>query len=334
MLAYVRPWLDAWVASAYGPGGFWKDNSPASHFRTAAASTPLLADLIAGLLAEHPSIGAVVDLGAGGGELLNRLARRRPDLTLAGIDIRDRPPALAPSIDWQRDSWDVLAGRWQGDQLDQLLAVIGRPTLITCVEWLDDLPCRVASVGADGWREIQVDASGTETLGDRLPEDDLRWLRDWWPQGPRAEAGTTRDAAWAATVHSLQRCGGLALMIDYGHLRTDRPVAGSLTGYRRGRIVRARPGRELNLTAAVAVDAVEAAGAAAGARTVLRAEQGDLVRQLKPATTAQDPVAELAERSALAALLSARVWGLQWWLLQKVTAAASEPATTPDPVTA
>jgi hypothetical protein len=115
MLAHARPWLDAWVSSAYGPGGFWRSNSPASHFRTAVASTPLLGDLIAGLLAEHPHIGAVVDLGAGGGELVNRLARCRPDLTLVGIDIRDRPAGLAPPIDWRRDSWNVLTGCWQGD---------------------------------------------------------------------------------------------------------------------------------------------------------------------------------------------------------------------------
>ena len=122
-------------------------------------------------------------------------------------------------------------------------------------------------------------------------------------------------------MRSLQQYGGLALMIDYGHLRADRPATGSLTGYRCGRVVRATPGRELNLTAGVAVDAVEAAGIAAGARTVLRARQGDLLRQPKRLTVSEDPVADLVERSALAALRSPRVWGQQWWLLQQVTAA-------------
>ena len=325
MLAYVRPWLDAWVASAYGPGGFWRDNVPASHFRTASASTPLLGDLIADLLAEHPHIGAVVDLGAGSGELLNRLAECLPDVTLAGIDMRDRPPALAPSIEWRRDSWDVLTGRWQGNQVDQLLASVGMPTLITGVEWLDDLPCRLAAAGADGWRESQVDAFGAETLGGPLAEDDLRWLRHWWPKGPRAEVGMARDAAWASTVGSLQPYGGLALMIDYGHLRADRPAAGSLGGYRHGRAVRARPGRDLNLTAAVAVDAVETAGVAAGARTVLCARQADLLPQSRVGTGFEDPLADLVKRSALAALRSPRIWGGQWWLLQEVTAAGREP---------
>jgi SAM-dependent MidA family methyltransferase len=325
MLAHSRPWLDAWVASAYGPGGFWRDNSPAPHFRTAASSTPLLADLIAGLLAQHPHIGAVVDVGAGAGELLNRLAECLPDLTVAGIDHRDRPPALAPTIEWRRDSWDVLTSRWQGDQLYQLLAAIGRPALITCVEWLDDLPCRVVAGGTDGWREVLVDTSGTETPGEPVGQDDLRWLSCCWPEGPRAEVGTTRDAAWRAIVRSLQPYGGLALMIDYGHLREDRPAAGSLAGYRSGRLVSARPGRELNLTAAVAVDAVEAAGVALGARTVLCARQGDLVRQSQATASSEDPLADLVERTALAALGSPHVWGRQWWLLQEVAAAGRRP---------
>jgi hypothetical protein len=334
MLAYSRPWLYAWVASAYGPGGFWRDNVPASHFRTAAASTPLLGDLIAGVLAERPHIGAVVDLGAGGGELLNRLADRRPDLTLAGIDIRDRPPGLAPSIEWRRDSWDVLTGRWQGDELDELLAAIGKPALVTCVEWLDDLPCHVVAADPCGWREVVVDANRNEAPGPPVAEDDLRWLRAWWQTGARAEVGTTRDAAWTSTVHSLRSYGGLALMIDYGHLRADRPAAGSLAGYRHGRLVPARPGRELNLTAAVAVDAVEAAGVAAGAQTILRARQSDLVPRSVAAPVAVDPLADLVERSELAALRSPWVWGRQWWLLQKVRATVREPGAIPPAVTA
>jgi SAM-dependent MidA family methyltransferase len=334
MLAYSRPWLDAWVASTYGPGGFWWDNVPASHFRTASASTQALGDLVANLLAEHLQIGSVVDLGAGGGELLNRLADCRPDLILAGVDIRDRPPGLAPSTEWRRDSWDVLTGRWQDDEVDQFLAASGRPALITCVEWLDDLPCRGVTADSGGWREVLVDANGNETPGTPVAGDDLRWLQDWWPIGSRAEVGLTRDAAWASVLRSLQPYGGLALMIDYGHLRANRPAAGSLAGYRDGRVVPARPDRELNLTAAVAVDAVEAAGVAAGARTVLRARQGDLVAKSIVPKLIDDPLADLVGRSELAALRSPRVWGRQWWLLQQVSATGREPGVTPTAVTA
>jgi SAM-dependent MidA family methyltransferase len=322
------------VASAYGPGGFWRHNVSASHFRTAAASTRAFGDLIAGLLAEHLQIGTVVDLGAGGGELLNQLADCRPDLTLAGVDIRDRPPGLAPSIEWRRDSWDVLTDRWQYDEVDRLLAASGRPALITCVEWLDDLPCRVVTANRGGWREVLVDANGNETLGAPVAGDDPRWLQDWWAKGPRAEVGVARDAAWVSVLRSLQPYGGLALMIDYGHLRENRPASGSLAGYRDGRVVPAKPDRELNLTAAVAVDAVEAAGVAAGARTVLRARQGELVPNSIAATLTDDPLADLVERSGLAALRSPRVWGRQWWLLQEVSAAGREPGVTPTAVTA
>jgi hypothetical protein len=343
MLPYRRPWLQAWTAAAYAPGGFWRQQTPGRHFRTAAASTTLLAHQIADLLTEHPEIKAVVDLGAGDGCLLNGLVDLGPDLKLVGIDMRGRPTGLVGSVEWRRDFWDVESSSWRFGKLDRLLAQICEPVLITCVEWLDDLPCPVVVSGADGWRELQVAGSGAERSGDRPQGEELRWLVDWWPPSLRAEVGSTRDAAWASVIRSLRPYGGLLLMIDYGHLRFDRPTAGSLAAYQAGHRVPVMPRPDRNLTAAVAVDAVQSAGERAGARTLLLARQADVLgrnerarsfpvegagsnRRIAPRSGAVDsdrdpgaPVSlvDLVERSERAALRSPYVWGGQWWLLQE-----------------
>ena len=87
-------WFDAWVESAYGTAGFWRVHDPDEHFRTAAASSDLIAELVASILDEQPEIEAVVDVGAGGGQLLGALAALRPELRLSGIDLRARPDRL------------------------------------------------------------------------------------------------------------------------------------------------------------------------------------------------------------------------------------------------
>ena len=128
--------------------------------------------------------------------------------------------------------------------------------MIICAEWLDDLPCPVVAWQADGWRQVVIDESGTEQVGPRLEGAQLEWADRWWPRGGRAEIGLTRDRAWSSLIEALVRCGGCALMIDYGHLAVARPGHGSLAAYREGRPVDPVPGPNLNLTAHVAVDAV------------------------------------------------------------------------------
>jgi len=75
--------------------------------------------------------------------------------------------------------------------------------------------------------------------------------------GTRAEVGTTRDAAWADVVSRLAR--GLAVAVDYGHTRGDRPPWGSLRSYRDGNEVDVRLDGTRDVTADVAVDSVAAA---------------------------------------------------------------------------
>ena len=47
-------------------------------------------------------------------------------------------------------------------------------------------------------------------------------------EGDRAEVGRARDRAWAGAVGSLDR--GLAVAVDYGHLRADRAAGGTPPG--------------------------------------------------------------------------------------------------------
>lgn len=324
MHSSLRSWFDAWRDSAYGSGGFgsggfWSHNLPGEHFRTSAATGGSLARLVSGLLERLPEVKAVIDVGAGGAELLVDLAIRRPDLQLTGIDLRPRSDGLPPEVGWATDYWDVRRDGWARGPAQELMAGIDNPTLVLANEWLDDLPCRVAAYGTGGWRELLVDSDGRERPGSLLAGEELGWVEQWWPNADRAEVGLTRDRAWAHLVAAVRPVGGSALLVDYGHRSGQRPEAGSLIGFQRGRRVCAIPQPDRNLSASVAIDAVRAAGEAAGARTRLCRPQAEVVAELWPATDPTDPtdpLAELVERSHRTAMTSPRGWGAHWWLWQ------------------
>lgn len=316
MLPYARSWFDRWVESATEPGGFWSDQNPGAHFRTASTTGDALATLVAGLLDRHPDIVAVLDIGAGQGELLTGLAAIRPALDLTGVDLRARPGPLPEPVDWVRARWDVHDHRWTGPAADRL-GSLDRPSLVIASEWLDDLPCAVAERVGGRWHQVLVDDIGRETIGEPVTGADLDWLEQWWRDGQRAEVGRTRDRAWTALVTTARSAAGMALLIDYGHLAGDRPAGGSLAAYRHGRRVAPRPSSRINLTAHVAVDAVRAAAEAQGARTLRCARQQEIVRDLPLSSSpGLGPLLDLTRRSQLAALGSPAGLGAHWWLLQ------------------
>ncbi|KRC64978.1 hypothetical protein ASE12_09520 [Aeromicrobium sp. Root236] len=235
------PWREAWERALYAEGGFFRTSKPAEHFRT-NVHVPAFAGAIAELV-RRTGARTVVDLAAGSGELLTALRPLVDDVELVGVELATRPDDLHASIDWL----PVLP-----DEVDGLLIAN---------EWLDNVPCDVVELGDDGVvREVLVDtATGEETLGDAY---DSAWLREWWPlaePGDRAEVGETRDAAWADAV---SRVSGMAIAIDYGHTRDDRPPFGSLRSYADGREVDVVPDGSRDVTAHVAVDsAASTAGA-------------------------------------------------------------------------
>ena len=259
-----RPWEQAWEEALFGPDGFYRrPEGPAGHFRTASHAAPVTLASALLRLAHETACGAIVDVGAGRGELLEAVAvvddGPRP-LRLHGIDLVPRPAGLAGRVGWTCSP-------------DSPPASALADALVVAWELLDTVPCPVLEVGEKGQpRRVLVDVrTGDERLGDAADDVDLAWCRRWWPldgapEGSRAEVGRRRDEWWAAQVMALaDSAGGLLLCVDYAHVLAARPPLGTLAGYRRGRLVPPVPDGSCDVTAHVALDAVEAAGRSAGA---------------------------------------------------------------------
>ncbi|MEV0728721.1 SAM-dependent methyltransferase [Polymorphospora sp. NPDC050346] len=309
-------------AALYGPDGFFVTGpGPAGHFRTSVHASPAFTGAVLRLLDRtdrvlgRPDPLHVVDVGAGRGELLTALAGLAPAglrerLRLTAVELAPRPADLPATIGWR----DRLPARVTG--------------LLLATEWLDNVPLDVADRGTGSPpRYALVDPeTGAESTGTPLDPADAEWLTSWWPGAGPAEIGLSRDLAWAEAVGTLDR--GLALAVDYGHVRADRPATGTLTGFRHGRQVLPVPDGSCDVTAHVAVDSVAAAGSAVAGlpyqllaqRTALRALGVDGGRP--PLTLAStDPtgyVRALAAASAAAELLAPTGLGGHWWLLQPV----------------
>ncbi|WP_411083923.1 SAM-dependent methyltransferase [Streptomyces sp. cmx-18-6] len=256
-----RGWREAAQTALYGDEGFYRSpvrspEGPAGHFRTSVHASPLFARAVARLLARTAGeLGAgtvaLVDVGAGRGELLTGVLAAAPqglEVIPYGVEVAARPPGLDPRIVWCSEPPRGVTG------------------LLFANEWLDNVPVEVAEVDGDGVaRYVQVRASdGAERLGPPVTGADAAWLERWWPlsaPGERAEIGLPRDLAWARAVGSLD--AGLAVAVDYAHVRGGRPPFGTLTGFRGGREVHPVPDGSCDLTAHVALDAC--AGGALGA---------------------------------------------------------------------
>ncbi|GAB7041623.1 SAM-dependent methyltransferase [Catenuloplanes niger JCM 9533] len=311
----------------YGPDGFFTRPGaagPGGHFRTSAHATAVFAGLLRPLLARvdaalgHPDPFQLVDVGAGRGELLLEIARSDPAgfgarLRPLAVELAGRPAGLPSGIGWTDRIPDRVVG------------------LLLATEWLDNVPVDVAEAGPDGPRYVLTD----DTLGEPVSAADAAWLARWYPPlppGARAEVGITRDQAWSAALTHVER--GVALAVDYGHLRAGRPLDGTLTGYRDGRQVPPRADGSTDVTAHVAMDSVADAGAVAlGARSpggypYRLMSQRDALRALgaggkRPPLNlaASDPVGyvrALARASEVAELLDPAGLGGHWWLVQAI----------------
>jgi SAM-dependent MidA family methyltransferase len=296
--------------SLYGERGFYRSaGAPARHFRTAARVGPQWASALLTLASSvdaalgTPEGFALVDLGAGGGELLDRLAALAPARwRLVGVDVAERPRGLAGRVDWQAELPERLVG------------------VLTAVEWLDVVPLDVAIVDDDGGlRLVEVDARGNERAGALVSGDELAWQQRWWPveePGDRVELGTSRDAAWADAVARLER--GVALAVDYAAVAA-RDLGGTLTGYRDGRQVPPVPDGSCDLTEHVLMESC--AVAAGGTETALLSQR-DALRRLgvsaRRPVYAGEPAAYLSSLSAAgdaAELLDPGGLGGFTWLL-------------------
>ena len=141
------------------------------------------------------------------------------------------------------------------------------------------------------------------------------------PPGPArvrltALPGLALRFLWQSVVAHVD--AGIALAVDYGHVRDARPESGSLTAYRSGDVVAAVPDGSCNLTAHVAVDALaHRVGASVVRQRQALHELG--VDGVLPdhALSLRDPAAyldALAAASQAAELLGPAGLGAFWWI--------------------
>ncbi|WP_443077223.1 SAM-dependent methyltransferase [Streptomyces sp. SP18CS02] len=260
-------WREATEAALYGPGGFYlRPEGPAGHFRTSVHASALFATAVARLLTRVAGdLGtdevALVDMGAGRGELLTGVLAAVPDglaVRAYAVERAPRPAGLDPRVEWVARPPSGARG------------------LLFANEWLDNVPLDVAEADGTGTpRYVEVAADGTERLGAPVTGADAAWLARWWPlrePGERAEIGRPRDEAWAGAVGTLT--AGLAVAVDYAHAAGERPPFGTLTGFRGGQECRPVPDGSCDLTSHVALDACAEAGAVAASGTPPRPAGG------------------------------------------------------------
>lgn len=288
----------AWATALYGPGGFYRRERPAAHFRTSVHASPLFATAV-GRLARAVGAETITDVGAGECELSRALAAQDPGLSVLSIELDDGLPP-------------VLTG------------------LVIANEWLDNVPCDVAELDSDGTpRYLLADLS----LGPAVTGADLAWLDRWWPltvPGDRAEIGSARDAAWTDVVRRLEE--GVAVAIDYGHLRASRPPYGTLAGFRHGRECEPVPDGTCDLTAHVALDSLAAAVPGSTLTTQRAALRALGIRGTRPdlALAGTDPqryVAELSSAGEAAELTDPAGLGSFGWVWCGAGAAAVRRAS-------
>jgi len=320
----MRPWTLAWQDALYGARGFYRmPTGPAGHFATSChgpRAVPFAEALLR--LATAESVGRIIDIGAGRGELLSAIAglaggAEGAGIDLVGVDVVARPAGLATRIDWIESPG--------GAELPDL----GRPeaALVVANEWLDVIPCPILEAdGAGELREVEVDDSGQERLGVLAGESatvgaaEVAWVQRWWPgpfqPGDRVEVGMPRDQALASLRQAVG--SGVVLAVDYGHTRTSRPAGGTLTGYRQGRQVAPRPDASCDLTAHVAVDSLPH-DRLMTQRDALR-ELGIRGEHAAYDLARSDPIAYLRalERRGAVAELTGAGLGDFWWVLSRV----------------
>lgn len=309
-MAVWQDWQRAWSTALYGPGGFvHAGGAPAAHFRTSVHVGDLMAEALLELLARvdtalgHPARIELVDLGAGGGELLTAMVDGAPlglraRLSPVAVDLRSAPAGWP--LPWRVEVPAPVRG------------------LVVAHELLDAVPAAVVTRQAGVLRRVQVDTDGAQRPGPAVGGAEAAWLRRWGSptEDARVEVGSARDAVWAQVLAAVG--AGAAVAIDYG---VDAP-ADTLAAYRHGRQVKPVPDGSCDVTAHVHWPSVQAL--AAGVRTTQRAALTDLGvgdgvgASVDVSVPAQDWLARAERAGHLAELTdSDGLGGFTWWVVAR-----------------
>ena len=303
----------------------------AGDFTTAPEISQMFGELVGAWLAERwlamgrPAGVRLVELGPGRGTLMAdalRATRGVPGfhaaLDLHLVEINEQLRALqGQALAAYRPTWHA--------RFDD---VPDGPLLLVANEFFDALPVRQFERTARGWSERMVGladdgslrlalAPGVTPYAPALPDA---------PVGAQAELCEAGLALAGAIGARLQRHGGWALIVDYGH---DRPLGASLQAVRghRGAAVLDRPG-ETDLSAHVDFAAL---AAATGRPTFGPVAQGDFLRRLGIAERAKALKAQAsgAQRAAIDAALARLIAPDQMGTLFRVLAVGDDRSAAP-----
>lgn len=256
-------------------------------FVTAPELSQIFGELIGAVLVQawldqgQPAPFCLAELGPGQGRLMAdilRLGQRVPGfLEAAQVTLVEASPKLRAAQKARLQDWALrLPFAWvdgPGD-LPQM------PLFLVANEYLDCLPIRQFTHGAEGWAEscVGVDAHG-QLAWARQPVSALmaRSLPAQAPEGAVLELGAAANAVVAHLATQIAAQGGAALLIDYGG---DGGYGDTLQAIHHGQKSDplAAPGQS-DLTAHVNFKAVAEAASAHCAVSAL-AEQGAWLKSL------------------------------------------------------
>jgi NADH dehydrogenase [ubiquinone] 1 alpha subcomplex assembly factor 7 len=247
----------------------------AGDFITAPEISQMFGELIGVWLAElwdragRPDNACYVELGPGRGTLaVDALRAMRAAGLTPPVELVEISPALREA---QQER--LPAARWHdgADSLPQ-----DGPLLIVANEFFDALPIRQIVATEHGWRERMVGRDGASFVpaaGPPVPVEAIPAALRAAPAGTVLETSPASAAIMRGLADRIARQGGAALIVDYGHVRTNAgETLQAISGHRFADPWH-DPG-ERDLTAHVDFEALGDAARAGGAEVHGPVEQG------------------------------------------------------------
>ena len=196
----------------------------AGDFTTAPEISQMFGEMIGLWLADiwvragRPADAIYVELGPGRGTLAKDALR-----AMASQGLRPQVHLVEGSAALRQVQSGILGGAQFHDSIDTLPE--DRPILLAANEFLDALPVRQLVMTERGWRERMVAldeddefvfAAGPNPMDEAVPAD-----RRAAEPGTIIETCPAAAALVEALAERLERQGGAALFIDYGHLKAQ-----------------------------------------------------------------------------------------------------------------